>query len=141
MKEWFAVPARSMVAIIMLAVTTTDADAAIPKDSVYIHCRNEGGDLRISDLNHSVSRYSQRYGDYRPLCVLCNITEWGNIISMDDGARMSVRIDRLKGYVSIKERSDDGDEDGAGQLHLYHGACVRGQMMTDHPSAVPHRVF
>ena len=142
MKYRRAVPARLSMALAAFVFTTVDVRATTPKDSVYIHCRNDAGDYRISDLNHSVAKYSERYRDYRPLCLLCNVTQWGNVITMDVGVRMSIRIDRMKGYISIRDRGEDNDDDGPGQPRSYHGACVRGQMVADRqPIATPRRVF
>lgn len=94
-------------------------------DLVYIHCNNGGGDYRISELNHSVSKFSERYQQYRPLCPTCDVLEWGNRITMKDGTKTYIQIDRMTGDIVIQRTSAAVIPGGS-----YSGTCARGTPVT-----------
>jgi len=96
------------------------ANAGVP-DLVFIHCNNGGGDYRISELNHMVSKFSVRYQQYRPLCPTCDIIEWGNRITMKDGTKTYIQIDRVSGDVIIQRAGASVIPGGS-----YSGTCARG---------------
>jgi hypothetical protein len=99
------------------------AVAAVP-DLVYVHCTGTGGDYRISELNHEISQFSVRYQQYRPLCPECDILEWGNKITMKDGATTYIQFDRITGDVSIQRT-------GVRVVPAsYRGTCARGTIVT-----------
>ena len=101
------------------------ASATPPSDSTYVHCRSAGGDFRISELNHSVSQFSDRYQEYRPVCRECDIVEWGDRITMRDGDKTFVQVNRLTGDISVQR---NGAKDGGGpfDVHSFHGTCAKG---------------
>ena len=105
------------------------AKAEVTGDLIYVHCSESGGDFRISELNHSVSYFSERYQEYRPVCRDCEITEWGNIIAMKDGARTVVLIDRMAGRILIRG-SEAKPIAGSYSVRSFQGTCVRGKPVT-----------
>lgn len=136
-----AVIIRRMAFAVGGASLTIAATAAPPGDSIYIRCDNAGGDFRISDLNHSVSQYSTKGQEYRVLCADCDITEWGDRITMKDGAKTFIQINRLSGMVSVQRNNA---KPGTGPLDIYsfQGVCRRGPMVVPTRGAkVPPRAF
>ena len=117
------------------AALSSSAAAIIPGDSLYIRCRNFGGDYRISELNHAVSKYSAESRTYRPLCATCNVTRWGDAIAMSDGDGISVWIDRVKGTITVRNRDYDSGENGGPAP--FSGICARGQRMDERPAPTP----
>ena len=101
------------------------ASAVPPRDPIYIHCRNAGADFRISELNHVVSQFSDRYQEYRPVCRECDIVEWGDKITMRDGDKTFVQVNRLTGEVVI-QRNEAREGAGPTELRSYRGTCVKG---------------
>ena len=97
---------------------------AIAPDLVYIHCNNGGGDYRISELNHSVSKFSERHQQYRPVCPACDILEWGDRITMKDGPRTYIQIDRMTGDMVIQRT---GGPVIPGES--FTGTCTRGTIV------------
>ncbi len=119
-----AVPKAIAYCFASLAFAPAAISAGIP-DLVYIHCNNGGGDYRISELNHSVTKFSERYQQYRPLCPTCDIIEWGNRITMKDGTKAYIQIDRMTGDVIIQRTSAALIPTGS-----YSGTCARGTPIT-----------
>ena len=119
--------ATRIAASLCFAATTLVpmAGGATPPDLVYIHCNNGGGDYRISELNHTVSRFSVRLQQYRSICPTCEVIEWGDRITMKDGARTYVQIDRLTGDMVIQRAGGSVIPGGA-----YTGNCQRGAPIT-----------
>ncbi len=115
---------RWTVAALCLAASAS-ASAEIAGDAVYIHCRDSGGDFKISELNHSVSYFSDRYQEYRPVCRDCEVTAWGSNITMKDGDRTVVQIDRVSGRVWVRG-SDAKEVPGAFAVRSFQGTCMRG---------------
>ncbi|MDB5705347.1 MAG: hypothetical protein JWN66_2463 [Sphingomonas bacterium] len=119
---------RSIFYLTAWALMPAAADAAAAPDLVYVHCSNGGGDYRISELNHSVSVFSTRYQQYRPLCPDCDIIEWGNRITMKDGVKTYIQIDRMTGDLSI-QRNDARQNPAPGEPRSYRGGCTRGTVV------------
>jgi hypothetical protein len=103
-----------------VAAVPAVANAGVP-DLVFIHCSNGGGDYRISELNHMVSKFSVRDQQYRPLCATCDIIEWGNRITMKDGTKSYIQIDRMTGDVVIQRFGA-----AVTPASSYAGTCARG---------------
>lgn len=136
-----ALIARKAIYAIGAASLAAAASAAPPSDSIYIRCDNAGGDFRISDLNHSVSQYSPKSQEYRVLCADCDITEWGDRITMKDGAKTFIQINRVSGMVSVQRNNA---KSGSGPLDIYsfQGVCRRGPMVVPtRGSKIPVRAF
>jgi hypothetical protein len=108
-----------------LAAISVVASALPPRDPIYIHCRNAGSDFRISELNHSVSQLSDKFQEYRPVCRECDIVEWGDRITMRDGDKTIVQVNRMTGDINI-QRNDAKDGAGPTDLRSYRGMCVKG---------------
>lgn len=113
-----------MAPVAAVLLVPASAGAAIP-DLVYIHCNNGGGDYRISELNHMVSKFSVRYQQYRPLCPSCDIIEWGDRITMKDGAKIHIQIDRRTGEMIIQTQGGALIPGGS-----FSGTCTRGTVVS-----------
>ncbi|CAN5490389.1 hypothetical protein BH09PSE4_BH09PSE4_15410 [soil metagenome] len=123
------------------ASLSVSASAAVPPDSIYFHCDNAGGDFRISELNHSVSQYSERFQEYRILCSECDITEWGNKITMKDGTKTFIQVNRMTGFVLI-QRSNAASLPGSSDIYSFQGTCKRAPMRVAlTPKRVAGRAF
>ena len=115
--------------ILSLALASAAASAEVAGDAIYIHCRDSGGDFKISELNHSVTYFSDRYQEYRPVCRDCEITSWGSDIVMKDGDKTMVQIDRISGRIWV-HGSDAKDVAGAYSVRAFQGICTRGTPVT-----------
>ena len=115
------------------------ASAAVPVDSVYIHCDNAGGDFRISELNHSLSQFSERYQEYRPVCPECEIIEWDNRITMKDAARTFIQINRVSGFVLVQRNNTKAS--GPFDIYSFQGTCRRATMVMPKKRVAGARVF
>ena len=132
---------QKLALVTLIALLPTWAGAAAPGDALYIHCQNGGADFRVSELNHSVSQFSDRYQEYRAICADCDIIEWGNRIVMKNGRKTLVLIDRLTGDISI-QRNDAGADAGPFDVHSYHGTCLPGTpRVANAGTSVGARVF
>ena len=116
---------QRVACIVSIGTVAASASAEVAGDVTYVHCRDSGGDFRISELNHSVSYFSDRYQAYRPVCRDCEITEWGANVTMKDGAKTVVQIDRVSGRIWIRG-SDAKDIPGSYAVRPFQGICVKG---------------
>jgi hypothetical protein len=117
------------VTILLPFAWSASAMAAVTSDYIYIHCPDSDQDIRISELNHKVSQFSDKYQQYRPMCPDCDISEWGNRITMKDGARTFVQINRITGYIYV-QRSDARNDASPFDIRSFRGTCAKGNMVT-----------
>jgi hypothetical protein len=108
------------------------AAAEVPGDLTYVHCSEPGADFRLSELNRTVSYFSDKHQAYRPVCRDCEITEWGNNIVMKDGPMTVVQIDRMIGRIWVRG-TEAKPVAGAFSTRTFQRSCVRGA------PAVPRR--
>ena len=125
----------------LAVISAWQAVAAPLPDLTYFKCKNAAGDFRISELNHSVSQFSDRYQEYRPVCRECTVTEWGDRIIMRDGDKTFVQVNRLTGDMSI-QRNNAAPGAGPFELRSYHGTCVKStRVVPNLPPPQTSRVF
>ena len=130
-----SVATKKMRAVILTGfLLGGSAQAATPGDSIYFHCDTPSADFRISDLNRSVSLFDRRSQQYRPLCIDCEVLEWGDRIRMRDGIKTVVQINRVSGQVSI-QRNMTRSEGGPFENSSFLGTCRRGTMVLPKPKS------
>ena len=115
---------RICVASMAACLCASTAHAA---DIVYVRCADSSGDFRISELNHSVMQFSDRYQEYRPVCRDCDIVEWGSRIVMR-GPTTTVQINRISGSITI-DRSNVKPNAMPTDLRSFRGTCVKGKVV------------
>ncbi len=94
---------RSSAVLFAFAALTPASASAAPADLSYVRCPNGGGDYRISELNHSITQFSEREQRYRLICSDCDIIEWGNRIVMKNANKTFIQFDRVSGEVSVQK--------------------------------------
>jgi hypothetical protein len=105
-------------------------------DHSYIHCDAADQDIRISELNHGVTQFSDAHQTYRSICRDCNITEWGDVIRMNDGTKTTIRIDRVSGDVSVRRNAPMSDASPFA-VRSFGGICEKGNRIISNQSASP----
>ena len=117
----FAAASSNTATIFIGTLMTSHSAMAQVPDLSYVRCSNGGGDFRISELNHSVHEFSVREQRYRPVCSDCDITEWGNRITMVNRSKTFIQLDRISGHVIVKR---------AGSTVIpgfsFSGTCAKG---------------
>jgi hypothetical protein len=109
-----------------LSAVAVSAGAEVAGDVTFVTCSQAGGSFRISELNRTVSYFSDRYQEYRPICRDCEITEWGNNITLRDDGRTIARIDRVSGTIWVRG-TEAKPVAGSTSVRSFEGKCVRGK--------------
>lgn len=126
--------------ILPLGIAAVAVQAEVAGDVTYVECTNSGGNFRISELNRTVSYFSDRFQEYRPICRDCEITEWGNTIVMKSGTRTIVQIDRLSGRIWVRGM-EAKPVAGSYTVRSFQGSCTRGKAATPRKKLETARAF
>ena len=121
-----------IVGLLGSCLLAAPAVAEVSGDFTFINCSQSGGSFRISELNRSIFYFSDKYQEYRPVCRNCEVTEWGDNITMKDGVRTIVRIDRISGRVLV--RGNQGRDVVGSYTQPFQGICVRGKASVARPA-------
>jgi hypothetical protein len=124
---------KNLCALVLLAIATP-VSAEVPGDLTYVSCNESGGSFRLSELNRTVYYFSDKYQDYRPVCRNCEVTEWGDNITLKDGVRTVVQIDRISGRILV--RGTDARTVPGSFTQPFKGICVRGKQYIPRKSPV-----
>jgi hypothetical protein len=127
MQSKVKMPALTGKVLTTLLVLTTAAPslAEVPGDMVYVTYSESGGSFRISELNRTIYYFSNKAQDYRPVCRNCEVTEWGDNITLKNGDRTIVQIDRISGRVLV--RGTEASTLPGSFTQPFKGVCVRGK--------------
>lgn len=132
---------RNLLSIVFIAAVPLSAGAQTVPDMSYVHCPGVERDLRISELTHTVSQFSNRFQQYRPVCRECTVTEWGNRITLRGGDGNFIQINRVTGYVIVERSSAQGDGSPFA-VRSFRATCARGTMVVPNVAlANPSRIF
>jgi hypothetical protein len=129
------------IAGLVALATGSIASAEVAGDQTFISCSDSGGSFRISELNRSVYRFSERYQEYRPICRDCEVVEWGQRIVLKDGSQTVVQMDRQSGRILVRGMPAKNVA-GSFAVQSFQGVCKKGRAVVPHrPDAEMARAF